>query len=211
MPDPTPAQVTQILNRLAAGDDRLAANELMPIVYNELRRLAESAMAHEAPGLTIQPTALVHEAYMRLIGAESGDLLKWDSRGHFFSAAAISMRRILVDEARRRRRLKRGGSFKRVALTESGAVVEQSGGSMDLVDLDEALSRLQREDPRRGEVIMLRYFAGLTIEQTASALGISETTVKADWNFARAWLRRAMDQARDDEDSDTSNASSQND
>jgi RNA polymerase sigma factor (TIGR02999 family) len=181
--------VTQILDAIAAGD-RQASERLLPLVYDELRDLAESQMRQEPAGHTLQATALVHEAYLRLVGDGSGSEPKWDSRGHFFSAAARAMRHILVERARRHGRLKRGGDRARLPLDESAAAV--GPGDVDLIGLDDALTRLERHNERVAQVVMLRYFAGLGIEDTAAALGIGTTTVKSEWNYARAWLRRAM-------------------
>jgi RNA polymerase sigma factor (TIGR02999 family) len=185
-PPPTQHEVTQLL--AAAGDgDAKAAAELLPLVYDELRRLARGRMMRESPGQTLQPTALVHEAYMRLVGHAD---VKWDNRGHFFGAAARAMRRILVERARHRGRVKRGGGQKRVELRDEAMAVEPP--STDLLALDEALSALEAYDKRKCEVVMLRYFAGLTIEETAAALSLSIATIKNEWNFARAWLHREL-------------------
>ena len=184
-------QVTRILKAAGAGDPR-AADELLPLVYEELRKLARQRMAHEPPGQTLQPTALVHEAYVRLVDAKD---VRWDSRGHFFAAAARAMRQILVNRALRRRALKRGGDRRRVSLDEVEPVADDWPPDQ-VVALDEALGRLERVDPRKTKIVMLRFFAGLTIEETAEALGISRTTVKDEWQFAKAWLYREM--TRDD-------------
>ena len=186
---PPPNDVTQILGAIASGD-RLASEQLLPLVYDELRKLARSQMEQEPAGLTLQPTALVHEAYLRLVGDSSGSDAKWDSRGHFFAAAALAMRRILVERARRHGRLKRGGDRRREILTDELASFEPVG--VDMVALDEALTKLEQQNPRVSQVVMLRYFAGLGVEDTAAALGIGPTTVKSEWNYARAWLHREM-------------------
>lgn len=191
MPQDTPApqEVTQLLNAASGGDSR-AAEELLPLVYQELRKLARARMANEAPGQTLQPTALVHEAYMRLLGDAN---VTWDGRGHFFGAAARAMRRILVERARSRNRIKRGGDRQREMLSDDMAVA--SGSERDdeqLVALDGVLAKLEAYDSRKCEVVMLRYFAGLSIEETAAALGVSPATVKNEWAFARAWLHREM-------------------
>ncbi len=178
--------VTMLLARIHEGDSR-AAGELLPVVYDELRRLAKSRLAKERGPQTLDPTALVHEAYLRLVG--DGDA-SWGGRGHFFGAAAIAMRRILVERARARNRIKRGGGAARVELTEHALVSEPP--SDELLALDEALDRLSAMDVRKSQVVMLRYFAGLGVEETASALGVSEATVKNDWAFARAWLHREL-------------------
>jgi RNA polymerase sigma factor (TIGR02999 family) len=175
--------VTQILQAVEQGDPK-AADQLLPIVYGELRRLAHSMMAKTPPGNTLQPTALVHEAYLRLVGeADPG----WNSRGHFFGAAAHAMRRILVEQARRKASEKHGGGRQRVDVEDAQLAIEPP--SEDILALDEALHRLEREDPRKAEVVMLRHFAGLTREETAEALGISVRTVEREWSFARALLR----------------------
>lgn len=181
--------VTQILSLIAKGDPS-AANQLLPLVYNELRQLAAQRLAHEAAGQTLQPTALVHEAYVRLVDAEQQQ--RWDSRGHFFSAAAEAMRRILVDSARRKGRLKRGGDLARRELNET--VLAEPEISHDLLALDEALERFAEKDPAKCELVKLRFFAGLTIPQAAEALGISTSTADRHWVYARAWLFRAVSQ-----------------
>lgn len=186
---PSPHEVTQLLNAASGGDSK-AAEELLPLVYQELRKLARARMANEAPGQTLQPTALVHEAYMRLLGDAD---VKWDGRGHFFGAAARAMRRILVERARSRNRIKRGGDRQREVLSDDMAVA--SGSERDdeqLVALDGVLQKLEAYDSRKCDVVMLRYFAGLSIEETAAALGVSPATVKNEWAFARAWLHREM-------------------
>ncbi|MDX2148838.1 MAG: sigma-70 family RNA polymerase sigma factor [Planctomycetota bacterium] len=185
---PSPREVTLLLDRLGQGDQK-AASELLPIVYEELRKLARSRMEKEPSGQTLQPTALVHEAFLRLVGNE--DQRKWDNRGHFFAAAARSMRRILVERARHRGRIKHGGGRARVDLGDAAAVVNPEG--TDLVALDEVLDALEKQDPRKAEVVMLRYFGGLSIEETANAMGLSPATVKNEWMFARAWLHREME------------------
>jgi RNA polymerase sigma factor (TIGR02999 family) len=188
---PAASNLTLMLNAANTGDAD-ATDRLLPMVYDELRSLAHQQMAKDAPGQTLQPTALVHEAYLRLAGDPD---LSWHSRGHFFAAAAITMRRILIERARRHYSVKRGGDRKRVALDDvSIAVEEQSEG---LLDLDKALSELEQRDERKARIVMLRYFTGLTIEQTAAALGLSVTTVKDEWAFARAWLHSELTR-RDD-------------
>ncbi len=194
MPDSPHEHVTMLLNAAHAGDKR-AADELLPLIYDELRRLAASQLASEAAGLTLQPTALVHEAYLRLVGANDS---KWDGRGHFYGAAAIAMRRILVERARRYRAAKHGGKDNKPAAREALADVNlptPTPGSepVDLIALDAALSKLERKDERQARIVMLRFFAGLTIEQAASVLGLSEATVKNEWVYARAWLRREIE------------------
>jgi len=190
--------MTQLLAAVSEGDSHAAA-QLLPLVYEELRKLAKSRMAHEPAGMTLEPTALVHEAYLRLLGDTN---VGWDNRGHFFAAAALAMRRILVERARSRNRIKRGGGRGRVELTDGVMAVEPPGD--DLLILDEALSKLEKYDKRKAEVVMLRYFAGLSIEDTAAALGVSPATVKNEWMFARAWLHRevAKDEPEKKADSD---------
>jgi len=178
-------QVTRILSDLGRGDDRAAA-QLLPLVYDELRKLAAQRLAHEKPGQTLQPTALVHEAYLRLVGGEN--VRQFNGRGHFFAAAAEAIRRILIDAARRKRSLKGGGDRQRVELDEAFAVIEPPAG-IDLLALDEALNKLAHKDKRKAELIKLRFYAGLSNEEAADALGISPSTADNDWAYARAWLR----------------------
>ena len=162
--------------------------ELLPQVYDELRRLARVRIAQEPAGLTLQPTALVHEAYLRLAG--NGTDRRWDRRGHFFAAAAIAMRRILVERARHYRRIKHGGAQHRVELdSESPALAPVLP---DVIAVDQALTRLEQIDPSKARVVLLRYFAGLTIEETAAAMDLSPATVKNEWVFARAWLHGVL-------------------
>lgn len=182
--------VTRILSAIEQGENQ-ATDELLPLVYEELRCLAVQRLSHESPGQTLQATALVHEAYLRLLGPE---VQTWKSRGHFFGAAAEAMRRILVDSARRKQRLKRGGNRKRVELCDAHLAAE--GLPDDLIALDEALSRLAEMDRVKAELVKLRYFAGLTVDQAAKALGFSETTAKEHWRFARAWLYRQISDNR---------------
>jgi len=179
-------EVTRILDAVRAGD-KAASEQLLPVVYEELRRLARSYMHRENEGQTLQATALVHEAYLRLVG---GVDVAWDSRGHFFAAAAMAMRRILVEKARSRGRIKRGGDRKRVELGDQA--VASDSASTDLVALDEALNKLAAYSQRKADVVMLRYFAGLTNDETAAALGVSSATVRNEWTFARAWLMREL-------------------
>ena len=186
--------VTQILSRIEDGDPH-AANQLLPLVYEELRKLASSRMSQEAVGQTLQPTALVHEAFMRLVGSESGQ--DWDNRGHFFAAAAEAMRRILIDNARRKNSAKRGGDQARHDLRDDDAVLHPDN-SATLLALDEALTRFAEVEPDMARIVELRYFTGLTIEETAKVLGVSPRTTKRNWAYARAWLKRAMDGAEDD-------------
>jgi RNA polymerase sigma factor (TIGR02999 family) len=179
--------VTTILSAIEQGDPK-AAGQLLPLVYDELRKLAAQRLAREQPGQTIQATALVHEAYLRLVGSEPSR--PWDSRGHFFAAAAEAMRRILVESARRKRCRKHGGDLVRVDLDEANLSCRIP--TEDLLALDEALSRLAAEDPLKARLVQLRYFAGLSLEEAAEALGISAVTAKRYWRYARAWLHGAM-------------------
>ena len=183
-----PSQVTQILADLDAGDPQ-AAQKLLPLVYEELRKLAHQRLRNEPPGLTLQATALVHEAYLRLVGDDASS--RWDNRGHFFAAAAEPMRRILVERARKYGRKKHGGGRKRVDLDKVAPAGPGDVGD-DLIALDDALQKLEARDRVRSDVVKLRYFAGLTIQQTADALGISPATVSGHWTFARAWLFQEM-------------------
>jgi RNA polymerase sigma factor (TIGR02999 family) len=180
-------QVTEILNQIDHGD-RAASEQLLPLVYRELRQLAAARLAHERSGAKHDATSLVHQAYLRLIG--DGPQPQWDSRGHFFAAAAEAMRRILVDNARRNRRPKHGGDRKRVDL-EADCVASSAPGD-DLLELNDALDRLAAEDPDKAQVVKLRYFAGLSLEETAAALGIAPATAKRRWAYARAWLYDAL-------------------
>ncbi len=187
------SEVTRILSAIEEGDRR-AASELLPLVYDELRRLAGRKMSHEKPGQTLQPTALVHEAFLRLLGDD--DRRQWDSRGHFFAAAAEAMRRILIESARRRNTDKRGGALVRRELNEDDAVLDTE--DLDtLLSLDQALTRLAGEDAALAKLVELRYFTGLTIDETAKVLGVSPRTTKRNWAYARAWLRREMDAGTD--------------
>ena len=188
------SEVTQILDAINQGDAE-APERLLTVVYDELRRIASAKLSGETPGQTLQATALVHETYLRLLGSaedtpDSSSSQNWQSRGHFFAAAAEAMRRILIENARRKKRLKRGGDRDRIALED----VEPAEHSppIDLLALDEALKKLETEDELKAQVVKLRYFAGLTIEQTAEALKVSEPTVKRHWYYARAWLRREI-------------------
>jgi RNA polymerase sigma factor (TIGR02999 family) len=176
-------EANRLTSAVEQGDPQ-AAERLLPLVYDELRRLASRRLEREAPGQTLQATALVHEAYLRLVGGDPGR--RWDGRGHFFAAAAEAMRRILVDRARDRRRLKRGGGRGRVDL-DPGAVALDAPGD-DLIDLDEALTDLGREDPLCARLVALRFFAGLTQAEAAEALGLARRTADRHWAYARAWL-----------------------
>ena len=183
------SEVTEILGAIEQGDEQAAA-QLLPLVYNELRRLAARKLAHEAVDQTLQPTALVHEAFLRLVGGQTSP--HWENRSHFFAAAAQSMRRILIDAARRRRADKRGGAFQRIELSDDVAVVQPTD-SETMLALDDALTKLSDQSPEIAKLVELRYFTGLTVEQTAELLDISTRTVKRNWAYARAWLRREMD------------------
>jgi RNA polymerase sigma factor (TIGR02999 family) len=175
--------VTRILSAIEQGDSQ-AAEQLLPLIYEELRRLAAQKLARENPGQTLQATALVHEAYLRLVDHDK--LQRWDSRGHFFAAAAEAMRRILVDNARRKRAEKRGGQRERQDL--DAIEVAAPAPSDDLVALDEALAKLETADPVRAQLVKLRYFAGLTEEDVAKVLGLSRATVQRHWRYAKVWL-----------------------
>jgi len=183
--DATMSDVTQVLNQLKA-DDPAAAAQLLPLIYDELRKLANAKLIHERPGQTLQATALVHEAYLRLVG-RGPEQPQWNSRGHFFAAAAEAMRRILVEQARRKQGPQAGGGWLRVALNEVPA--EAADWRLDLVALDQALDRLTAKDPRAAEVVKLRFFAGLTRQETAEILGVSLATVDNDWAYAKGWLK----------------------
>ncbi len=180
------SDVTRVLSAVERGDTS-AADELLVLVYQELRRLASQKLAQEKPGQTLQATALVHEAFIRLVGDES---VKWDSRTHFFAAAAEAMRRILVEGARRKARLKHGGGLKREELKEEDAVVLPP--SVDLPALDEALQKLARNDPVKAQLVQLRFFTGLTVEDAGKMLGVSRATADRYWAYARAWLYNEM-------------------
>jgi RNA polymerase sigma factor (TIGR02999 family) len=182
------SDVTRILSQIESGDPS-AAEQLLPLVYEELRKLAAARLAQEKPGQTLQATALVHEAYLRLVGSDKSQQT-WDNRGHFFAAAAEAMRRILIDQARRRESLKRGGPLKRHDLDE--VQIEAPEPSVDLLALDEALTQFEQLDPPKAALVRLRYFAGLTIPQAAQALGVSTTTADRYWAYARAWLHAEM-------------------
>ena len=178
------SDVTQILSAIEQGDPS-AAEELLPLVYGELRKLAAQKMAQEDPGQTLQATALVHEAYMRLVDVEKAQ--HWDSRGHFFAATAEAMRRILVENARRKRRQKHGGELCRVELGELDLATTTS--DEQLLAIDEALSKLAQEDPQLAELVKLRFFTGFSISEAARIIGISRTSAYEQWSYARAWLR----------------------
>jgi RNA polymerase sigma factor (TIGR02999 family) len=186
------SEVTRILSAIEQGDPHAAA-QLLPLVYDELRQLAAQKLAQEKPGQTLQATALVHEAYLRLVDVETAQ--RWDSRGHFFAAAAQAMRRILVDHARQRRSQRRGGAAKRHSLARLDPAIPAP--DEELLAVDEALQRLEKLAPPKAELVKLRYFAGLTIPEAAQALGISVPTANRYWAYARAWLHE--DLAGDDD------------
>ena len=185
------SDVTRILNAIERGDAK-ATDELLPLVYEELRLLAAQKLSHEPAGQTLQATALVHEAYLRLVGEEPQG---WNSRGHFFAAAAEAMRRILVERARRRQSAKRGASLQRVALDE--AILPVDDPKEDILALNEALDRLAAEDDKLAEVVKLRYFAGLTLSQIAEVMGVTRRTVDRHWALGRAWLYQELRQGQD--------------
>ncbi len=186
------SEVTRILTAIDQGDP-YASEKLLPLVYNELRQLAAERIAREKPGQTLQGTALVHEAYLRLVNTDK--VQKWNSRGHFFAAAAEAMRRILVEKARHKRSLKAGGDRHRQLLPDIEA--PSAGTEVDVLSLNEALEKLENQDKRRAEVVKLRFFAGLTIQEAALALGVSTATAYKDWNYARCWLRLEMEELED--------------
>ena len=181
------SDVTRILSQIESGDPS-AADQLLPLVYDELRKLAAAKLAQEQPGQTLQATALVHDAYLRLVDVEKAQ--HWNSRGHFFGAAAEAMRRILVENARRKQELKHGGHLQRVNLDQAAPATNAS--PEQLIDLDDALSQLDQDDPHAAQVFKLRYFAGLSVEQAAESLGISRATAYRHWTFARAWLQSQL-------------------
>ena len=178
------SDVTRILTAIEDGNSG-AAEELLPLVYQELRKLAASKLAKEKPGQTIQATVLVHEVWLRLVGSDVD--VHWNGRGHFFAAAAIAMQRILVENARRKKRMKAGGEFKRVSMSEAAGSV--ASPSVDVLVVDEALRKLDQQDHRKAELVRLRFFAGLTVPEAARALGISASTADNDWAYAKTWLR----------------------
>lgn len=181
------SDVTRILSQIESGDPS-AAEQLLPLVYEELRKLAAAKMAHEKPGQTLQATALVHDAYLRLVDGEQ--VQHWDSRGHFFAAAAESMRRILIDMARQKQSDRRGGGWQRCELSDADRVTMPV--SDELLDLDEALTRLSDVDPQAAELVKLRVFASMTVEEAATLQGVSSRTAKRNWAYARAWLGREL-------------------
>ncbi|MEM9827447.1 MAG: sigma-70 family RNA polymerase sigma factor [Planctomycetota bacterium] len=212
-------EVTQLLQQVAGGDSK-AADQLLPLIYHELRRVAHARLRGEANGLTLQATDLVHEAYLRLVRpgrghpadqgsdedqnrspdadvesstAAAGDLSKWNSRGHFFGAAAQAMRRILVESARRKKSQRHGGNWERIRLSHCDPPASHpTGDSVDILDLDDALNALAETDPQAAKIVELRYFASMTVDEAAATLGVSPRTVKRDWSYAKAWLRRKL-------------------
>ncbi|MCJ7777982.1 MAG: ECF-type sigma factor [Sedimentisphaerales bacterium] len=185
------SDVTRILSAIEQGDAK-AADQLLPLVYEELRLLAAQKLSKEPPGQTLQATALVHEVYLRLVGSQAQN---WKSHGHFFTAAAEAMRRILIDNARRKKSLKRGGAHKRIELDQAILANNRSPEADKLIALDEALQKLAQKDKVKADLVKLRYFAGLTSEQTAKALGISHATAERYWDYARSWLRLEISKA----------------
>ena len=188
------SDLTSILEAAAGGDPR-AARQLLPLVYEELRKLAAAKLAQEKPGQTLQATALVHEAYVRLVGSQESEITgqeakRWDSRGHFFAAAAEAMRRILVENARRKQSLKRGGAVNRVELDQAALAIDPAPN--DLLCLEEALAKLAAEDAAAAKLAKLRLFAGMTVDDAALALGVSRTTGFRQWTYARAFLQAEM-------------------
>jgi RNA polymerase sigma factor (TIGR02999 family) len=185
--------VTQILSRIHAGDPS-ASEQLLPLVYDELRRLAALRMAQEKPGQTLQATALVHESYLRLVDGKQAQ--HWNSRGHFFAAAAEAMRRILVDQARHKRSQRRGGEYRRIELSTVEPIVGMN--QLDMLALNEALEQLAARDQRAAELVKLRFFAGLTVLEAASALQVSVATAENDWAYAKSWLKLQLSSSGDE-------------
>jgi RNA polymerase sigma factor (TIGR02999 family) len=183
------SEITQILCSINEGKPD-AAGRLLPLVYDQLRELATHRMAREKPGQTLQATALVHEAYVRLVDVDQAQ--RWDSRRHFFAAAAEAMRRILIEQSRRKMSLRAGGEYIRVELQDEPNSPQMTSAD-DLLALDEALTKLEEVDPASAELVKLRFFAGLTVQEAADSLGVSPRTVKRNWAFARAWLQREID------------------
>ena len=185
-----PSEVTRILSAIEAGDPH-AAEQLLPLVYDELRKLAAMRLAQEKPGQTLQATALVHEAYLRLVDGDKAQ--HWDSRGHFFAAAAEAMRRILVESARRKKRLRHGGGRQQQLLENDEPAIAAPVDALDVLALDDALDRLEAIYPRRAQLVKLRFFAGFTLPEISALLGVSQSTAEADWTYAKAWLQRDME------------------
>lgn len=182
------SEVTQLINVMRLGDDESASAQLLPLVYDELRKLAAARLVQERPGQTLQATALVHEAYLRLVGSDNAE--NWDGRHHFFAAAAEAMRRILVDSARRKARTKRGGELQRCNQDLANLVSDEA--SQEVLALDEALDELAKEEPVKAELVKLRYFAGFTSAEAAAILKISTATAERHWRYARAWLAQRI-------------------
>lgn len=182
------SDVTQILQAIQSGD-RHATNELLPVIYDHLRRLASQKLAHEPAGITIQATALVHEAYVRLVDIDTEP--RWENRGHFFAAAAEAMRRILIENARKKLRIKHGGEFDRIEMTD--VIAETSGQPERLIELDAALTKLSAEDSTAAEVVQLHFFAGQSLDDVATFLGMSRATAYRHWTYARSWLKCEME------------------
>jgi len=186
------SDATHILSQIEAGDPS-AAEQLLPLVYDELRKLAAAKLAHEQPGQTLQATALVHEAYLRLVDVELAQ--QWNSRGHFFSAAAEAMRRILVENVRRKKRLRRGGASRKQSLGGSELAIVAAVDVVDMLALNEALERFEAVAARKAQLVKLRYFAGFSLPEAATLLGISQSTAEADWTYAKAWLKRELEKS----------------
>ncbi len=190
MPDPETSEVTLLLEKASAGDAR-AAHELLPLVYDQLRKAAQKQMAAERPDHTLQATALVHEAYIRLVGPGE---MSWENRAHFYVAAAEAMRRVLIDHARRKTRVKRGGVRRQVPL--SAVDLAQDPDLDEIMSVDDAIRRLEERDERMARIVRLRFFAGLGVGETAAVLGLSDRTVRREWTLARAWLHRELKGAK---------------
>jgi RNA polymerase sigma factor (TIGR02999 family) len=186
------SEVTHILSAIEQGDPHAAA-QLLPLVYDELRQLAAQKLAQEKPGQTLQATALVHEAYLRLVDVDKAQ--PWHSRGHFFAAAAEAMRRILVENARRKKRLRHGGELHRQPLEGNEPAIATPVDEIDLLTLHEALEQLEASSPRKAQVVKLRYFAGFTLPEVAEMLGIAQSTAEADWTYAKTWLKREIEKS----------------
>jgi RNA polymerase sigma factor (TIGR02999 family) len=186
------SEVTRILSAIEQGDPP-AAEQLLPLIYDELRQLAAQRLAQEKPGQTLQATALVHEVYLRLVDGER--VRNWDSPGHFFAAAAEAMRRILVEKARRKQRWRHGGALQKHPLEENEPAIASPVGAIDVLALNEALDHLEASSPRRAQLVKLRYFAGFTLPEVAQMLGVSQSTAEADWAYAKAWLKREMEKS----------------
>jgi RNA polymerase sigma factor (TIGR02999 family) len=192
-------EVTRILSAIEQGDPHAAA-QLLPLVYDELRKLAAAKLAQERPGRTLEATALVHEAYLRLVDVDKEQ--RWSSRGHFFAAAAEAMRRILVESARRKESRKRGGALERLDVDPDELPVSALGDPLEVLAVHEALDRLAQKSPRKAELVKLRYFLGCTMAEAAQVLGIAQATAEEDWTYARAWLRRQWRRGEEKNSSD---------